>query len=150
MSAEENKEKVRRLYEEAFGQGKPEVVDEVLDPDFVCYDPNAEGGVVRGAETVKGEIGYFRNAFPDLFWRVEDQVVEGEKVTTRCTLGGTHQGEFFGVPATGRRLEISGISIDRFDEESGKLVEEWASYDALGIMRQLGAIPEPGQEEAGS
>ncbi len=141
---------VRRLYEEAFGQGKPEVIDEVLHSHFVCYDPNAEGGEVRGAETVKGEIEYFRNAFPDFFWRVEEQVAEGDKVTTCYTMGGTHQGEFLGVAATGRREEISGINIDRFDE-SGKLVEEWASYDALGIMRKLGAIPEPGQEaEAGS
>lgn len=54
--------------------------------------------------------------------------------------------EFFGVSATGRRGEVSGINIDRFDE-SGKMVEEWASYDALGIMRQLGALREPGQEE---
>ncbi len=145
--SEENKEKVRRLYEEAFGQRKPEVIDEVLHSDFVCYDPNAEGGEVRGAQTVKGEIEYFHNAFADFFWRVEDQVAEGDKVTTRHTLGGTHQGEFFGVAATGKRVEVSAITIDRFDE-SGKLVEEWASYDALGIMRQLGAIPEPGQEEA--
>ncbi len=146
MSAEENKEKARRLYEEAFAQGKKEVIDEVLASDFVCYDPNSEAGEVRGAETVKGEIEYFHNAFPDFFWRVEEQVAEGDKVTTRYTMGGTHQGEFFGVAATGRRGEISGINIDRFDE-SGKLVEEWASYDALGIMRQLGAIPEAGQEE---
>jgi predicted ester cyclase len=88
---------------EAFGGGKTEVVDEVLDPDFVCYDPNAEGGEVRGLETIKGEIEDFRQAFPeDFFWRVEEQLVEGDKVTTRYTLGGTHQGEFFGVPATGR------------------------------------------------
>jgi steroid delta-isomerase-like uncharacterized protein len=149
MSAQENKEKVRRLYEEAFAQGKKEVIDEVLHSDFVCYDPNSEAGEVRGAETVKGEIDYFHNAFPDFFWRVEDQVAEGDKVTTRYTMGGTHQGEFFGVPATGRRGEVSGINIDRFDE-SGKMVEEWASYDALGIMRQLGAIAEPGQEEPGA
>ena len=142
--SEENKEKVRRLYEEAFGQGKPEVVDEVLHSDFVCYDPNAEGGEVRGAETVKGEIGYFRGAFPDFFWRVEDQVAEGDKVTTRHTLGGTHQGEFFGVPGTGNRVEVSAITIDRFDE-SGKMVEEWPEYNLLGAMRQMGAIPEPTQ-----
>lgn len=149
MSAEENKEKVRRLYEEAFGEGKTEVVDEVLDSNFVCYDPNAQGGEVRGLDTIKGEIEYFRQAFPDdFFWRVEDQVVEGDKVTTRYTLGGTHKGDFFGVGATGKRGEISGINIDRL--EGGKVVEEWASYDLLGAMRQLGAIPEPGQEETGS
>jgi steroid delta-isomerase-like uncharacterized protein len=141
--SEENKEKVRRFMEEAFGQGKVEVVDEVLDPDFVCHDPNSETGEIRGAETIKGEVGYFHNAFPDFHWTVEDQVAEGDKVTTRFTFGGTHQGEFFGVPGSGKRVEISGINIDRF--EGGKLVEEWASYDLLGAMRQVGAIPESGQ-----
>jgi steroid delta-isomerase-like uncharacterized protein len=140
-----NKATVRRFLEEAFGQGKTEVVDEVLDPDFVCHDPNSETGEIRGADTVKGEVGYFHNAFPDFRWTVEDQVAEGDKVTTRYTLSGTHEGEFFGVPASGRRVEVSGINIDRF--EGGKLVEEWASYDLLGAMRQMGAIPEPGQEE---
>jgi steroid delta-isomerase-like uncharacterized protein len=145
--SEENKEKVRRFLEEAFGQGKTEVVDEVLDTDFVCHDPNSETGEIRGADTVKGEVGYFHNAFPDFSWTVEDQVAEGDKVTTRYTLSGTHQGEFFGVPASGKRVEVSGINIDRF--EGGKLVEEWASYDLLGGLRQIGAIPEP-QEQAGS
>jgi steroid delta-isomerase-like uncharacterized protein len=145
--SEENKQKVRRFMEEAFGQGKTEVVDELLDADFVCHDPNSEAGDIRGADTIKGEVGYFHSAFPDFFWTVEDQVAEGEKVTTRYTLGGTHQGEFFGVPGSGRRVEISGINIDRF--EGGKLVEEWASYDLLGGLRQVGAMPEP-QEQAGS
>jgi len=141
-----NKAAVRRLYEEAFAQGKTEVVDEVLDPDFVCHDPNSETGEIRGAETMKGEIEYFRGAFPeDFFWRVEDQLAEGDKVTTRYTMGGTHQGEFFGVGGSGKRIEISGINIDRC--EGGKVVEEWASYDLHGAMRQAGAISESGQEE---
>ena len=128
--AEENKEKMRRYLEEASGQGRSELVDELLDPDFVCHDPNSETGEIRGADSIKGEIEYFRNAVPDLFWRVEDQVAEGDKVTTRYSIGGTHQGEFFGIPGSGKRVEVSGINIDRF--EGGKLVEEWASYDLLG------------------
>jgi steroid delta-isomerase-like uncharacterized protein len=142
--SEENKEKMRRVFEEAFGEGKVEVIDEVLHSDFVCYDPNSEAGEVRGAETIKGEVGYFHNAFPDFFWRVEDQVAEGDKVTSRYTFGGTHQGEFFGIAGTGKRIEITGINIDRFDED-GKLIEEWAEYDLLGAMRQLDAIPQTGQ-----
>jgi predicted ester cyclase len=90
MSAEENKEKSRRLVEEAFGQGKVEVIDEVLHSDFVCYDPNSESGEIRGADTIRGEIEYFRNAVPDLTYTVEDQVAEGNKVVTRYTASGTH------------------------------------------------------------
>jgi steroid delta-isomerase-like uncharacterized protein len=145
--SEENKQKVRRLLEEAFTQGKAEVIDEVLDPDFVCYDPNSEAGEVRGAETIKGEIEYFHNALSDFAYHVEDQVAEGDKVVTRYTISGTHQGEFFGVPATGKRVEMTGITIDRF-AESGKMVEEWPEYDMLGAMRQMGAVDEP--QQAGS
>jgi predicted ester cyclase len=142
--SEENKTKVRRLLEEGFGQGKVDVVDEVLHSDFVCYDPNSEAGEIRGADTIKGEIEYFRTAAPDLTYTVEDQVAEGDKVVSRYRVSGTHQGEFFGVLGTGNRVEFTGIQIDRFDE-SGKMVEEWPEYDLLGAMRQIGAIPEPAQ-----
>jgi steroid delta-isomerase-like uncharacterized protein len=146
--SEENKEKARRLMEEAFGQGKTEVIDEVLHSDFVCYDPNSESGEIRGVDTIKGEIEYFRSAVPDLTYTVEDQVAEGDKVVSRWKASGTHQGEFFGVPGSGNRIEMSGIQIDRF-AESGKMVEEWPEYDLLGAMKQIGAIPEP-QQQAGS
>ena len=97
--SEANKEKVRRVLEEAFGQGEVEVIDEVLHSDFVCYDPNSESGEIKGAETIKREIEYFRQAFPDLTYTVEDQVAEGDTVVSRYTVSGTHQGEFFGIPA---------------------------------------------------
>ena len=118
--SEENKEKARRLIEEAFGQGNLQIVEEVLDPDFVCYDPNSEAGEVWGANNIKQEIEYFRQAVPDLTYTVEDQLAEGDKVVTRYTASGTHQGEFFGVAPTGKRIEMSGIQIDRFDE-GGKM-----------------------------
>jgi predicted ester cyclase len=140
MSAEDNKAVVRRFMEESFGGGKPELVDDLLDPDFVRYDPYIEAGEVRGTQTVKDNIAWFRNAFPDLSCTVEEQVSEGEKVVTRWTLRGTHEGEFFGVGGTGNRVEFTGIQIDRFDEKSGKIVEERAEFDLLGAMRQTGAV----------
>jgi steroid delta-isomerase-like uncharacterized protein len=142
--SEENKENMRRVLEEAFGQGRVEVVDEVLHSNFVCWDPNSESGEIRGADTIKSEIEYFRNAVPDLTYTVDDQIVEGDMVVSRYTASGTHQGEFFGVPGSGKRIEMTGINIDRFDE-SGKLVEEWVEYDLLGAMRKIGAIPESQQ-----
>jgi steroid delta-isomerase-like uncharacterized protein len=148
VSVEENKKKARRFMEEAFGQDKPELLDELLDPDFVRYDPYIEAGEVRGVETVKENIRWFRNVFPDLTCTIEDQVAEGDKVVSRYTIRGTHQGdEFFGVPATGERIEMRGIQVDRF--EGGKLVEERAEFDLLGALQQLGAIPESGQAQRG-
>jgi predicted ester cyclase len=142
MSAEENKAAVRRLQEESFGGGKPELVDELLDPTFVRYDPYIEAGEVRGTQTVKDTIVWFRNALPDLSCTIAVQVAEGDKVVSRWTACGTHQGEFFGVAPPGNRVEIIGIQIDRFAEESGKIVEQWAEFDLLGAMRQMGALSE--------
>ena len=142
MSTEETKATVRRLMEETFGGGKLEPVDELLDPDFVRYDPYIEAGEVRGTQTVKDNIVWFRRAFPDLSCTVEEQVAEGEKVVSRWTLRGTHTGEFFGVAPTGKWVEFTGMQIDRFDEESGKIVEERAEFDLLGAIRQMGAIPD--------
>ena len=86
---------------------------------------------------------WFRNVFPDLSCTIEEQVAEGEKVVTRWTVRGTHQGEFFGVPATGERIEMRGIQVDRL--EGGKLVEERAEFDLMGALQQLGAVPGPEQ-----
>ena len=86
----------------------------------------------------------YRTAFPDLQITVEDQVAEGDKVVTRWTARGTHRGELLGVTPSGNRVEISGISIDRFS--GSKFVESWSNYDALGTMQQIGAIPEPGEQ----
>jgi len=142
MSAKENKATARRFMEESFGGGKPNLVDDLLDPDFVSYDPYIKSGEVRGAQTVKENIAWFRNAFPDLSCTVEVQVAEGDKVVSRWTVRGTHRGDFFGVAGTGNRVEFTGIQIDRFDE-GGKIVEERAEFDLLGAMRQMGAVPEP-------
>jgi predicted ester cyclase len=141
MSADEKKGKVRRFMEDAFGGGKPELVDDLLDSDFVRYDPYITAGEVRGVLTVKENIVWFRNAFPDLSCTVEEQVAEGDKVVSRWTLRGTHRGDFFGVAGTGNQVEFTGIQIDRFDL-SGKIIEERAEFDLLGAMRQMGAIPD--------
>lgn len=82
VSTQENKDKVHRLFEEGFSQGNTDMVDEVLNPGFVCYDPNSESGEVRGSETIKVEIEYFRNAVPDLTYTIEDQIAEGDTVVT--------------------------------------------------------------------
>jgi steroid delta-isomerase-like uncharacterized protein len=138
--SEENKSVVRRWYAEVTNQGKLEVADELLAPEYVCHDPNSEAGEVR-ADTLKESITYFRNALAEMRFEIEDMIAEGDKVVTRWTLRGTHRGELFGVKPTGERVAMSGIVISRVAE--GKIVEEWDEYDLLGLMRQLGAVPEP-------
>jgi predicted ester cyclase len=88
----------------------------------------------------------FRQAFPDSYFTVEDMVAEGDKVATRKSFRGTHQGEFMGIPPTGQRVSIGLIDIVRIADR--KVVEHWSMGDNLGLMQQLGVIAEPRQSGA--
>ena len=141
--SEENKALVRRFIEDLFNTGNLAVADEIIAQDSVNHDPNL-GELPRGPEGTKQVVNLYRSAFPDTNLTVEEQLAEGEKVVTRWTGRGTHQGELMGVPPSGNRVEISGITINRIS--GGKIAESWSNYDALGMMQQIGAIPEPGQQ----
>lgn len=145
MSTEENKAVVRREIEELYNKGgNLDAAEEIYAPDFVGHDPTT--GDIRGVEGAKQFAATMRSAFPDLTCTVEDQVAEGDKVVTRFSARGTHQGETEELgPATGNRVEITGVTIERFSD--GKVAESWDHYDALGMMQQLGLVPEPGQAE---
>jgi steroid delta-isomerase-like uncharacterized protein len=141
MSAQENKSVVRRELEEIFSQGgNLDAAEEIYAPDYVGHEPTF--GDVHGVEGAKQFAATYRQAFPDVQTTMEDQVAEGDKVVTRFTARGTHQGESedFGPP-TGNRIEVTGITFERFSEE-GKIVEDWTNFDALGLMQQLGLVPE--------
>ena len=136
MSTEENKALVRRFWEEV-NKRNVGVVDELLDASFVFHRP--AGQEVRGPEGVKQELSMLLTAFPDLHWTIEDMVAEGDKVAARTTITGTHQGEFMGIAATGKRVTWTEIYIPRI--VGGKYVEAWEEFDQLGLMQQIGAIP---------
>jgi predicted ester cyclase len=141
MSAQENKSVVRREFEEIFSQGgNLDAAEEIYAPDYVGHEPTF--GDVHGVEGAKQFAATYRQAFPDIQTTMEDQLAEGDKVVTRFSSRGTHQGESeeFGPP-TGNRIEVTGITIERFSEE-GKIVEDWTNFDALGLMQQLGLVPE--------
>ena len=110
----------------------------MLPPDTVWHMPEQE---LRGIEEAKQFVSSFIEAFPDISFSVEDLIAEGDKVVSRYTISGTHQGETeeFGPP-TGRQMALEGITIHRF--EDGKIVEEWERYDNLSALQQLGLAPE--------
>jgi steroid delta-isomerase-like uncharacterized protein len=144
MSEEKNKSIARLYWEEAINKGNLDVLDEVYNPDSVIHDPASDTGELRGADLKEDSVIWARNAFPDIHATIEEPLIaEGDKVAYRWTFRGTHQGEFTGVAPTGREVEVTGIDIVRIAR--GKIVEAWGVWDALGAMRQLGAIPEPGQ-----
>ncbi len=145
MSLEENKELVRRIYGELWNERNLEVAEELIAQDAVNYDT----GLLPqpfGPEEMKGTVRMVTAGFPDNRHDVEEMIAEGDKVVVRCTLTGTHEGEFMGIPPTGRSIEVSEIHVYRL--EDGKAVEHRVGRDDLGAMRQLGVIsdelPGPG------
>lgn len=137
--SEANKEIARREIKELLEGGDPTALDELISEDYVSYDP-ALPEPVRGRDGLRALVEGYRAAFGGLNVRVEDQVAEGDKVVTRWTATGSHDGELFGVAPTGKDLEVTGISIERLKD--GRVVEDWTNWDALGLMRQLGVVPE--------
>ncbi len=137
MLTEELKARARRLPEELLTQGDLAVADEVLAPDCVHHAP---APLAPGVEGVKQWARALRRAFPDLRAIVEAEIAEGDTVVQRLTLSGTHAGAFLGLPPTGRRATWQLVAIQRMGPD-GKCAERWSSWDQLGLLRQLGALP---------
>jgi steroid delta-isomerase-like uncharacterized protein len=139
MQTETNKALYRRFIEEGFNQGRMATVDEVLAQNYVNHD--APPGSPQGAEGVKQIIQMFRTGFPDFRIEFDEQVAEGDKVSSLTTLRGTHQGPMFGVAPTGRKVTVTGLTMVRV--ANGKIQESWVKNDVLGLMQQIGAAPAP-------
>ena len=142
--SEENKAAARRVFE-AFSTGEVDSLHEVVAEDVVDHDPQ-NPRADEGLEGFKQQVAMYREAFPDLRLTIEDQIAEGDKVCSRWTAVGTHQGGGLGIPASGKTSTVTGIGIDRF--EDGKIVEVWGNWDTLGMLQQIGAIPEPQAAQA--
>ena len=149
MTPEENTVIFRRIWDELFNQRKLAVAAELFASDFVNHVRLVQ---VRktppppfppGPAHMKQLVTTLTTAFPDSHFTVEDIIAAGDKVVGRITWSGTHQGEFLGIPATGKTFKVTHIQIYRF--AGGKIVEHWAVRDDLGMLRQLGLIPRLGQ-----
>jgi steroid delta-isomerase-like uncharacterized protein len=142
MGTETNKAIVQRYVEEGYNACNMAVIDQLFAADFVNHDPAQPA--VRDLQGLKQLIRGQRAAFPDVRTTIEDLVAEGDMVVKRFTVRGTHTGDFNGIPPTGKRFTLKGIDILRFID--GKIQEIWIGYDMLGMLQQLGVMPQP--EEA--
>lgn len=134
-----NKKIVRREVEELLERGNWTLLEELISEDYVSHDP-ALPAPIRGRDGLRTVAEGYRTGLGGPRVRIEDQVAEGDTVVTRWTATGRHEGELFGVPPTGRDLTVTGISIERI--HGGQIVEDWTIWDALGLMRQLGVVPD--------
>ncbi len=143
MSTEENKAIIRRWIEEAWNKGNVDVADELYTADFKAKDSNDPTKVLRGPEGIKQYVIESRAAFPDIRFTIDHLVAEGDTVVGAFTIRGTHKGDLFGIPPTGKSAVFSAVDIWRF--EGGKIAERHlAVMDRLSILQQLGIIPPMG------
>ena len=138
MSAQ-NKAVARRFYD-AWNARDLDAFDELVAPDAQDHDPQNPFREMRGPAGAKRAAGMYHSAFSDGRIEIDDQIAEGDLVVTRWTGKGTQDGELMGMPPTGKWVEVSGITIDRIAGE--QIAESWSCFDALGMMQQLGAVPE--------
>lgn len=124
----------RRFFERVCTHGDLDAINDLVTEDAIHRDRDEQE--YHGPDGVREWISGYRAAFPDLRVTVDKQVGEGDTVATRWTTEGTHRGELWGIPPTGRRFTITGVTIDRFVH--GKIAESEESWDAMGMLRQLG------------
>ena len=139
MSLDHNKAVVRRLFDELVNGYDLHVVDEIIAPDIVLHDPVF--GTAGGIDMFKQLLGVFRTAFPEQHTTLDVLTAEGDLVTALHTHTGRHLGPFMGMPPTGKDIHIEGLELYRVAD--GKIIEFWRHDDDAGLLRQLGAIPEP-------
>jgi steroid delta-isomerase-like uncharacterized protein len=137
--SEQNKTIARRVLDALWNQEHFAFVDEMVASD---YDGHSST-VFHGPDGAIQFVPKMRHAFPDFRFTVEEQIAEADRVVTRWTIRGTHEGEFQGVPASGRHMTMTGITV--FRVANGKLIEGWTNEDLLGLMVRIGAIPAPEQ-----
>lgn len=139
MSIEQNKAFVRDLYATVFNGKNLAAIDDYFAADVT--DHSLPPGAPSGIAGVRQTISMFTTTFPDLQITVEDLVAEGDQVAARWTMRATHEGEGMGMPPTGKRVTLPGISILRL--ASGRACETWAIFDQMSLLRQLGLVPAP-------
>ena len=128
---------IAQWFSEVMNQGNEEAIDEICSPDFVDHDPlPGTGADLAGLHDFVKQV---RAAFPDLEASPDDILVEGDRVAVRSTFRGTHQGDFMGIPASGKKVEVSNYDFVRFENEM--CVEHWGTIDSAALMEQIGAVP---------
>lgn len=137
MSIERNIEIIETYFHQAWNQGKVEVLNLIISPEYINHSPgmpNPEKGPNGLIPIVKA----MRIAFPDLHFEIQDMVVSEAKVAIRSIMSGTHLGNFFGIPPTEKTVSVTQFQIEHIKDE--KIIAHWRQTDDMGLMKQLGQI----------
>jgi len=137
--SEENKEVVRRWFEEVWNKGRAEAIEEMFDANGIAHGLSDDAAnPIKGPRDFKPFHTAFREAFPNMMIVIEDMVAEGDRVAARCSVRAKHEGEFLGRAATESPVDFTGITIVRIDK--GKIVEAWNNFDFMTLHRQVGLL----------
>jgi steroid delta-isomerase-like uncharacterized protein len=139
----DNKQIAQRFMEDCWSQGKLDAVRELVSSGCNFHDP-AFPSLTSGADNIRRHIETCRSGFPDLKFSVDDTIAERNEVVLHWTARGTHKGQFLGMQPTNRKAAVSGTSIFRID--GGKIVEQWADWNLMSLMEQLGVATLPKTE----
>ena len=143
LNAESNKNLVRRFIQKTFNEGELSLLSDFMSPDVVNHElADSFGDSEPAHHDIKWMADFvylYRYAFPDLRLDIQDQIAEGDRVVTSLRMRGTHENALMAIAASGRKIDIAGIRVDRM--AGGKIVESWVHVDALGMLRQLDALP---------
>ncbi len=134
--AAQSAELSRRIFEDVWNRKNLNAIDDLISANYIHHDANSPAA--SGIDGYKQFVNYYMNAFPDAHFTIDDAFTDGQNEVTRWTVVGTHEGELAGLPRTGRRFSVTGISIARI--ANGKITESWNNWDALGLMQQLGVV----------
>ena len=137
--SENNKAVVRRLLDELWSKGNLSVADECYAAAYMHHDPSTPD-FGPGPEGEKKRATLYRTAFPDLRFKIEDLIAEGETVAVRWSSSGTNKGNLGRIAPTGKQVNITGVSVVRFAD--GKIVEGWINWDTYGMLKELGLVPD--------
>jgi predicted ester cyclase len=139
---ENNREIITKFFKEVWNQRKLDIADDIFDYDCLTFQLGSGAPVTstpRGPESIKKHIGEWLSGFPDLTFTIEQMITEGDRVSTLLSMNGTHTGEWLGIPACGKRINIRLMTIHRL--RHSKIIEDWVIVESLGFFQQLGILP---------
>lgn len=137
--SEENKQLLRRWFEEVWNKGRADAIEEMLDANGIVHGLSDDpANPIKGPRDFRPFHTVFREAFPNMMIVVEDMVAEGDKVAARCSVRARHEGDFLGRSATQSPIDFTGIAIVRI--EYGKIVEAWNNFDFMSLHKQVGLL----------
>ena len=139
--AGENTRWVHRWFDEVWNQGNANAIDTMMAPDALMHGLGEAGRDTNGTAPFREFAARFRGAFPDVRITIDATVEEDDLIASRWTATMTHLGDDLGIPATGRQVTVTGMSMARLRD--GLMVEGWNNWDTMALMQQIGAPPAP-------